>query len=184
MRTSENTSSTVSTVKDVAYPQTEFDGANKGYVDTYFQAKVNISNDVADPVAPFDVVTLNYLTNNGGAPLYADGYTTTTSTAGTIRTIALTTDVFYRITFVYIARNTTTGYYKKKSSTDWYNLSGTATQLGVEDGPLAVDNITCTGATIVGSSGNVLIKFGGHASTHTSGILYTWVQSFSLPAAV
>jgi hypothetical protein len=183
MRTSENNGSTVSTVKDVGYPQVEFDAANKGYVDTYFVAKVNITNDVADPVAAFDVVTLNFLTNNGGAPLYTDGYNTTTSTIGTIRTIAIPSDTFVEIQWIFMSRDTGNNDYYKKSITTWKNVSGTATQVGIEQGPAAVDQITATGASITASSGNVLIRFGGHASTHTAGILKTWVLSTSLPAA-
>ncbi|HVW25173.1 MAG TPA: hypothetical protein VHC69_07355 [Polyangiaceae bacterium] len=120
-----------------------------------------------------------------GAIFTIDGYTTTNSTPGTVKTIALSDNTFYRITFEYLARDNTTNFYKKKSSTDWYRASGAnATQLGIEDGPSPVDNITCTGATILGSGTNVIIQFGGHASNHTSGYLMCYVYSHGLAAAL
>jgi hypothetical protein len=184
MRTFAQPAQTTTEILGVTNPSNSSDASTKSYTDTNFINITNVGNNVVDPVNPQDVLTLNYSQVNGGTWIYSDGYTTTNNSAGTIRTIGLTDNAITFIDFIYEARDTGNNWYIKRSSTSWTrSAGGSATQIGIENGPAAVDNITATGATIIASSTNVLIKFGGHASTHTSGKLYTWVFTIAQAAA-
>jgi hypothetical protein len=118
------------------------------------------------------------------APTYTGSFTSTSTTASVIQNIPLDDDTLTRIVFVVIARDTSTHWFKKKSSTEWTRSSGgSAAQDGIEDGPAAVDNITITGATIVANGNGVDLKFGGSNSVHTAGSYKVWIEKYPIAAA-
>ena len=117
-------------------------------------------------------------------PTFTDTFTSTSATSAVVRNIALSDDTCYVFTVICFARNTTTGYYVKKSTTNWRRASGGgATQIGGEEGPTAVDGITVTGLTVVANANGVDIKYGGSGSVHTQGFTLAFISSNGLAAA-
>lgn len=118
------------------------------------------------------------------APTFSDSFTATSATANVIRNIGLSDNAVTRIVVVTFARNTTTGWYKKKSSTEWTrSTGGGAVLLGDEDGPIITDNIGVTGMTIVANGNGVDIKFGGSGSVHTRGVTETYLEAIPIAVA-
>jgi hypothetical protein len=117
-------------------------------------------------------------------PTYTDPFTSSSATAALVRNVPLADDTCYTITVICFARDTGVLYYKKKSSTDWRRGSGGgATQIGTDDGPTGIDQITVTGLTVIANSNGVDIKYGGSGSVHTRGFCLTYVVSNALAVA-
>ena len=130
---------------------------------------------------------LNLALGSLGAASYQGTFTSSSATAAVLQNIALADNALLRVTFIVIARNTTTGWYKKKSSTEWTrSTGGGATQLGTEDGPAAFDGtgLAVTGASIVANANGVDVKYGGSAGGHTAGTFKIYVESIPQAAAV
>lgn len=176
--------------------------ANKAPVNEYTQtALVGVLN--AKSIIPFaafesfernpttgiaDDLNLAIATTGGAgtvAPTFSDSFTSTSATAAVVRNIGLTDNAITRIVFVMFVRDTSTHWYKMKSSTEWTRSSGGgAVELGAEDGPLVRDNIIVTGGSIVANGDGVDIKFGGSGSVHTRGVLETYIETIPIAVAV
>lgn len=175
--------------------------ANKAPVNEYTQtALVGVLNAKSIiPFAAFESFERNpstgiaddlnqALAETGGAgtitPTFQDSFTSTSATAAVIRNVGLPDNAISRVVVLCFARNTTTQWYKCKSSTEWYRAAGGgATELGGEDGPQFKDNITVTGLSIVGNGDGIDIKYGGSGSVHTRGVMQIYIESIAIAAA-
>jgi len=117
-------------------------------------------------------------------PAFTGTFHSTSATASVLKNIALPDNTTARVVVVVVARDTGGNYYKKKSSTEWTrSAGGGATQLGTDDGPAAVDNITVTGASVVANGNGIDVKYGGSGSVHSDGTYEIFYELIATPAA-
>jgi len=121
------------------------------------------------------------------APNITGVFTSSSSVAATLQTIALTDDAITRITVFLWARDTGVLWYEGKSSTQWTRAAaGFAVQLGTEEAPLPQKTIVSavTGLIVTPSGNNILVQYGGSNSIHTAGGYKIWIETNPQNAAV
>jgi hypothetical protein len=117
-------------------------------------------------------------------PTYSGSFTSTASASAVLQNIPMDDNSDYQLVVIVDARDTGTNRYIKKSSTQWTRCAGgIAVQLGIDDGPTGVDEITVTGLTFAVNGNSVDVKYGGSDGIHTRGTYKIFVERGAFIAA-